>query len=386
MTRKFNVNLKTIGGIVALIAFIGFSLSSIGQAMFSPGNLGEHQRDSIKCSFCHEPLRGVSDKQCLGCHKKVAAEQNNHRGLHSQTKRACRDCHQLHGSGEKELLAKLDDFNHQLTGFSLFKHQKQKCFDCHGDEFSRYSRQRCIACHRHLKEAKEFSNHLLTFPGNCLDCHRGRKTQSYKHKGKLSFFSSGHQVKCYDCHELGKSISVSRDCRNCHQSKHRDYNLSCSTCHWVSSWEKMAFKHKTNIVQGAHLGLKCDLCHHQESFSKLNFACQNCHTSKHRPSITKNCTSCHKQSSWKDVSFSHNSQSDNCRQCHRLPKGHFDQSCTQCHNTKSWTATNFEHPAIEEEHNHRSFPCENCHPNGYKSYSCLKCHKSNNVRGDEEDD
>jgi hypothetical protein len=76
--------------------------------------------------------------------------------------------------------------------------------------------------------------------------------------------------------------------------------------------------------------------------------------------------------SWR---FTHPS-SRSCASCHKAPSGHYGSSCSSCHSpSKSWRSASFSHPRVPGgEHSYKSFACSNCHPNGYGSAVCTKCH------------
>ncbi len=71
-----------------------------------------------------------------------------------------------------------------------------------------------------------------------------------------------------------------------------------------------------------------------------------------------------------------------CSMCHRPPADHFGADCKACHKPSiAFKDAVFNHPRVGE-HSYRSFPCGDCHPNGYANATCVKCHKNGAPTGD----
>lgn len=71
-----------------------------------------------------------------------------------------------------------------------------------------------------------------------------------------------------------------------------------------------------------------------------------------------------------------------CSTCHKPPANHFGADCKSCHKPSvAFKDAVFNHPRLEE-HSYRSFPCGDCHPNGFANASCEKCHKGGAPQGD----
>ena len=321
--------LKQIIILIAIVIFAGFALSARGQEMFSPGNLGEHSEHISKCSACHLPFRGVPDKRCESCHKKVAVQEKNRQGLHGGVAGDCLNCHTIHqnksgGEGDEAGFDK-KSFNHDLVAvFGLKQHQQQSCSACHKHGYGKVKVSACLNCHSRLARDRGFVNHIQALGTDCLKCHDGRGAPKFKHSDNSDFFVGQHQKR------------------------------------------------------------ECDKCHKKQTYTAISAECQKCHRHKHKTKVSANCRDCHKLQSWKDITFVHNKR--NCTDCHAAPANHFGNDCRACHNTKDWREANINHPRLPgeagEKHNWRSFPCKYCHPRGYSTYSCLKCHRSNNVTDD----
>lgn len=79
----------------------------------------------------------------------------------------------------------------------------------------------------------------------------------------------------------------------------------------------------------------------------------------------------------------HQTATIQCGTCHPTPASHFGADCRACHKpTVAFKDTVFDHPRVGEEHTARSFPCADCHPDGFSTSSCVKCHKGGVPSGD----
>lgn len=121
-----------------------------------------------------------------------------------------------------------------------------------------------------------------------------------------------------------------------------------------------------------HKPVRCSYCHDMQ-----NAGCDYCHAAP-ADHYDDACSDCHTTgSSFADgVAFSHTGTLD-CSECHDAPARHFEGVvCRDCHSPATpFDQTVFRHPAVSEEHTYRSFPCEYCHPKGFGSAECTKCHR-----------
>jgi len=156
-------------------------------------------------------------------------------------------------------------------------------------------------------------------------------------------------ASCLTCHN---GTTAPKTCSICHKARHAAFG-ECGLCHTAKNWTpvsaaaavsgakaaKAGFAHPF-ALNGRYATLKCASCHKTLGTGKAAAAlptkCVGCHGDKH--------------------------------------KGLTD--CTRCHKTSGWTPANFTHPGVSGM-NWRGMACSDCHPNGYASHTCTKCHGGN---------
>jgi hypothetical protein len=156
---------------------------------------------------------------------------------------------------------------------------------------------------------------------------------------------------CLACHD---GTTAPSQCSTCHTPGHEPRG-ECSNCHGIEGWGPGAvFRHPFPRT-GGHAGLTCTDCHVSRSGAQIIPG-----TDLPRPDPA--CISCHGDN--------HNGLAD----------------CTDCHSVAGWTPSTFQHPRVGEHmpNGEVRVDCASCHPSGYASYSCTKCHGSN--AGGEGDD
>lgn len=327
--------------------------------------------------FPGTPRTRVPDERCVSCHPAVMTTTPGFDHALHASRRDCQDCHSTTGHKvteaalrDAEVLASSAATRSAGTAVavvdagraSLAGHVTVSCSRCHD-----MARTECGSCHT----ARHDGSGAIRPAEACGTCHAPGAEFVFTHPVATTACESCHEVpqrhvytgSCTSCHQkTGDSWAFEHPrktaCAQCHERPAKHRPGSCASCHRVgSSW---AFRHPSTG------------------------ACTDCHA---RPSghATGSCTSCHRASgSW---AFRHVS-SAKCSSCHRAPSSHFGSSCASCHSpTRSWSSARISHPRIRGgEHSYRSFACSSCHPRGYGSASCLKCHDSNSGGGDDEDD
>ncbi len=300
-------------------------------------------------------------------------------------------------------------------------HTTYACSSCHSGPHD--SRGPCIVCHRadpsptpwafvHPDSTACASCHTPPHPdrGACNQCHKPGTSWVFVHPSqkvrsdcatchpKPTTGTHALRTKCAACHVPGVPFSQAsfthngRPCLQCHDAPgavntHNPTHV-CQTCHKPSaSW---AFLHPGSTDCASchnpprnHLTGPCSACHKpSEAFkdatvnhSLVGSACQGCHSrpSNHGPDRTGECSACHHDAgvSW---AFGHPSSSA-CSSCHNPPSGHFGADCAGCHKpTVPFASTTFNHPQVPMDIQNLS--CTDCHPNGYSTYTCAKCHSS----------
>ncbi|MCG6976895.1 MAG: hypothetical protein LJE56_10950 [Acidiferrobacterales bacterium] len=259
-----------------------------------------------------------------------------------------------------------DDFDHLLTGFSLFgSHVHVECESCHikgifrgtpttcdgchgrpGSIASTFkpfnhinTQQPCDICHNSVVWSGARFDHATVAPGSCLQCHNGSITD-----GKPA---TGHPVtseSCEACHSVGGSwfpanfrhIGVTPGtCLTCHcvtatckPGGHQVTSESCDVCHKTTAWLP-ASGHGTGVAPGScknchsyasgHFSIKtapqCDDCHYDNRWTPLR-GYNHMAVSNHSSSINNNCDNCHK-SNTDDATWSSPTYKPNCAGCHQ---------------------------------------------------------------------
>jgi len=354
-------------------------------------------------SFPRDTFASVPDYRCKRCHEQVTSEDAffDH-GLHEE-RGPCMKCHAFVGhdvsiaslkaagiySGAKpsypaskeSSIAVVDDGRADLPG-----HVSVYCSTCH-----RMSNTTCSACHKPPHQAR----------GECTTCHRPGTTFVFTHPKNRPDCQTCHTKSathttikgaCSDCHKQpGVAWSFvhppkSATCTECHVRPANHRGGPCSTCHAAgANW---AFDHPGRTATCAncharpaqHASGECSRCHGQAGVSwafRHPGAGANCTGCHRRPPghSSRACSTCHAVgTSWR---FRHPSSSG-CSPCHRAPRNHYGSSCASCHTpSRAWSSATFRHARIPGgEHSYRSFACSNCHPNGYSTHTCARCHDS----------
>jgi nitrate/TMAO reductase-like tetraheme cytochrome c subunit len=336
---------------------------------------------TVSCSRCHV----MSKTPCSSCH----TPKHKPRG-------ECSTCHQ---PGVKFV------FTHPLGGVD--------CASCHKTPAKHTTKTDCTSCHPSVGKDWKYTHpagsncaqcHTRPAkhrPGTCADCHKKPGVSwTFAHPANGTNCASchdrpaGHRAgSCASCHkQAGTSWAFAHpssgaSCANCHARPAGHNSGSCASCHRRPgvSW---AFSHPSRSANcsachprpGGHKSGQCSSCHRRAGVSwafshpGIRANCSSCHP---RPGGHKSgqCSSCHKRPghSW---AFSHPGIGSNCQGCHARPAGMSGGQCSNCHRSpgRSWA---FSHPRIPGgQHTSKSFPCSSCHPNGYTTHTCIKCHDS----------
>jgi len=385
---------------LAVLSVWCFILAQGLRAQISPGPLARaHQslNGPANCTKCHSVSTRSPEFRCLDCHTEIAAEIQQHRGLHSTYPQsgppgaACVKCHSDHNGENFNMLhwnPTPQGFDHSVTGYVLDgKHSSVGCRACH-------TAQHISAAARGLPATKDL----------------------------------GHTW-----------MGLSTDCATCHQDPHKGrFGTTCARCHSTADWKQAkivaaSFDHsKTQFpLTGMHLKTACEKCHRagsdgQPVYSGMKFGfCADCHADPHKGSFTQPCESCHTTATWKkstfESKFDHSKTSypllgkhsevpcltchvdgnfkkpmahAQCADCHK-PDPHGGQfahrpdggRCESCHTVQGWHPTTFS----VADHGKTAFPlivphagvnCDSCHiPAGkdtvykVKFARCIDCHK-----------
>jgi len=297
---------------------------------------------------------------CRSCHEMTPYHDAWAQGPHKEV--SCIECHV--DAGEMARLAHkfvaLKEVVAHAQGDTLFPRQTPPAVPD----------TRCLSCHAKVTaEQTRFDHAFHASKGPCAKCHatvgHNVTVTALKDAGIYSGVVSATQsadasavavvdggkadllghvtVFCSRCH-----IMATTACSACHRPRHKPRG-TCTTCH--KPGKSFVFVHPVNRRD-------CLTCHARPA-KHSNGSCANCHAVG--PTWT----------------FKHPTAT-NCSSCHRAPANHFGSNCSSCHSPgRAWKNASFRHPGIPGgQHSYRSFACANCHPNGFSSATCSKCHDS----------
>ena len=324
-------------------------------------------------------------------------------------------------------------FPHAELGFSLKAHAENfngaafTCRDCHTVDIRTFDPKTCASCHGQI-DLPFMQAHLVAYGEGCLGCHDGldRFSKPFSH-ASFAFTLTGEHVSvaCDKCHGRALTLvdfaTAPKDCYTCHQQDDPhtgQFGQDCSACHSAAGWEPATFDHNLAAfpLAGAHTSVPCAQCHINSVFKGTPTDCSSCHKQDdpHNGQFGPDCSACHKATRWDDVTFDHNQSqfpltgahaavacskchssgqfkglSAACVTCHQDPGFHagvFGTDCMECHTTAAWSPAQFNrsHPSFGDEGgvDHEGATCRDCHPDTVASYTCLRCHDSNNPQGD----
>jgi hypothetical protein len=404
--------------VLAVLMFVTIPFWSAGaqsliDRLVMPGQLTKaHIKEEKDCNNCHEAFSKSSQMRlCLACHKDVAADRNQKRGLHGMRPDAvnaeCKHCHTEHKGREADIVQfDRETFNHKFTNFELRgSHRPLRCDSCHkaGEKF-RKTKGKCVDCH---KKAEPHKGRLGDKCDGCHDEEHWAHVKPFDHsKTKFPLDGAHKKVTCAACHPGEKYKDVPLACAGCHQLQDHHagrYGTKCEKCHVSEKWKTIRFDHnKTKFpLKGSHTNVKCDTCHTGQDLyrDKLPTDCNSCHKKNdpHKGQLGTNCAKCHNETSWrKKVAFDHDLSRFPligqhavvaCEECHKtqsfkeVPKkcvechkdthheGRLGENCVQCHNPNAWRLWRFDHDKQTQ------FPLTGAH----KGLSCHACHNQKNV-------
>ncbi len=401
-----------VAGLVLFTAVWTAGAQNIFEKLVMPGELVEgHAKLEKDCKNCHEAFTKHSQSRlCLACHKEIARDREQGRGLHGKrpdaAKADCNRCHTDH-KGRKADIVQFDKetFNHAFTNFQLAgAHKDASCEGCHAAKTKfRNAPGRCIDCH------KSDDKHKGRLGDNCQSCHSEdgwAKVRTFDHsKTKFPLTGAHAKVACSSCHANEKYKGTPLACASCHQLQdvHRGrYGTKCNSCHQPEKWKTVRFDHsRTHFpLRGRHASVRCDGCHTGDLYrDKLGTTCISCHKKDdaHKGQLGTNCQQCHNETAWrKKVSYDHDLTNFPllgkhavvpCEECHKSTsfkdaptacvschrddhhQGTLGSDCAQCHTPNGWTRWRFNHDTQTR------FPLTGAHT----GLECSSCHRERNV-------
>lgn len=401
-------------------------------AQVSPGPLARAHAalgGPLDCMKCHAKGENGLDRQCLACHREVAATLEARRGLHGKARLGpCAKCHPDHAGEDFAMIAwpegSEERFDHSRTIFVLKgKHRSLACRDCHNARLSvsaiaalspRRDRSRgfvgletsCTACHA--------DPHRKILGDNCESCH---SQDTWKPASGLRHQDTGYPLtgkhattECDACHRAERLRTpvaadgrrephwkplAHEECAACHEDPHRDrLGPACSTCHVTESFRKIDRQRldhdKTRYpLRGKHRSVECAKCHDEKTAwgKKPRFdKCTDCHEQAHGKEALLadkpvDCDACHSVESFKPSTYTAAMHAD---ADYPLEGKHRTVTCQNCHPKKQGAAAAGLGPAAVLMRPRHDL-CTDCHedphrgrfgPNGDRPYEkqCVGCH------------
>ena len=293
---------------------------------------------------------------------------------------------------------------------------RDNCNECHVDDTSELTEQKCLGCHDHqdlarrIRAGEGFHATERVQRETCWTCHtehqgRGYDIMGWRHIGGKDAFDheqdagwalgGAHaRTDCADCHTetnrqgLRTFLGEDTACESCHagDSPHefeRDDMLDCARCHGETVWHppkrNMDFDHNDPrdtdfALEGSHQDVSCRDCHPGAEFNlgrPQPGDCSHCHADPHDDHLfgERDCTWCHspEYQRLERTRFNHAGRTGfelgghrrlDCYDCHtdqigtRTP----DAACRQCH------ADDNVHEDRFREFGAPHPQCETCHP------------------------
>lgn len=394
------------------------------ERLVMPGKLSTgHAKYENDCTKCHKRFeKGAQNDLCLDCHKPVAKDVKEKKGLHGKitdiNTRSCSTCHHEHRGREADIVPfDRDSFDHDRTDFELRgTHAQITCNDCH-DSKEKYRKvpSDCVGCH------KTDDAHRQRLGENCKDCHMETIwSEAYYNHSKTDFpLKAMHRnVKCIDCHPNERYKGIPKSCMTCHKLDdvhESNHGKKCEKCHTEHMWSEVLFNHDKDTkyrLENRHATVDCQACHNGDVYKPLKHDCYLCHKNEdaHNTLFGKKCKSCHETKAWKKSKFDHQKDTKyplkgkhkkvscvschpgnvyqkldkTCASCHIQDDAHAGQEgekCEQCHKEESWNEqVFFDHDltAFPLLDSHKITVCEECHLTAeYKDADtkCNSCHE-----------
>ena len=373
--NQFGQNCKECHTEESFNAFVGKSSFNHNETDFPL--VGSHR--TVDCTKCHtvgantnaenvfQDYKGKDFHNCITCHKDV-----------HETKFGV-DCKKCHSEESFHKILHPDQFDHDLTGYSLEgKHEQLDCKKCHETKFiDPLAHDRCADCHDDFHKGqfvREKQN------PDCSECHHveGFTGSSYtleKHnQGPFPLVGAHLATPCITCHLIKDEWqfkNVGQNCIDCHADVHEGVlnekyypQKTCNQCHIPDGWSQVSFDHLVTgfELKGKHFKISCIECHKADSikapvikvpFSGLKTDCISCHDNIHGQQFevdnATDCRRCHGFEEWKPSTFDHNTAR------FILDGAHINVACKECHKSEIADGRAVIKYRLEE------FECATCH-------------------------
>ena len=329
------------------------------EGLVMPGDVIKgHARFEAKCDKCHERFdKNSQSKLCRDCHELIDIDLKESKGFHGKInnveERECHSCHTDHKGRDMDIIQlDIETFDHDRTNFKLNGvHASLACTDCHSKKnyFRLPKKSTCYDCH------EQDDSHKGRMGKECKNCHteEGFFPAYFDHdetEFKLKY--THNNVGCQYCHVNERYFNTPKNCYFCHyldDTHEGDRGKKCEECHHEQRWSRIEFDHDKDTsfkLNHAHTRLLCKDCHEGNVFKDIvKLSCYSCHKvhDVHFGNYGKRCQVCHSERDWDDIRFEHDEDTSfklkgehkdlQCNACHKGDIFHEDLSggCSQCH-------------------------------------------------------
>lgn len=327
---------------------------------------GEHSGEWEDCSDCHKNSSNFGEFSCTDCHEHNQSDMNEeHEDVsgYEYNSLACLSCHPT-GSGEGA-------FNHNSTGFPLTgAHIDAGCSECHINN-NVIPSTFCYDCHTpEYQQADNPAHAGNDIPNTCADCHTtepGWKPATFGIHNQFYALNGAHATianDCSSCH-AGNYITTPNSCSGCHlpdydQTTNPSHSVAqfpteCEQCHSETAWQPSTFQH-----DGQYFPIYSGV--HNSEWDN----CSDCHTNASNFAIFE-CINCHE----------HNKADTDSEHGGIQGYEYTSQACFACHPDGSANgAFNHNNTAFPLTGAHTTAVCSDCHVSGYSGTTtvCFDCH------------
>ncbi|MCE2790787.1 MAG: hypothetical protein LW630_12860, partial [Saprospiraceae bacterium] len=319
------------------------------------GYVLEGKHKTIDCRKCHDDRPGTQGpyKEFVSIDPIIC--QSCHEDVHE--KKFGTECKQCHDQQSFKHLLNKNQFDHNLTGYSLQgKHIHVDCKKCHtGPKMTdELPHNTCNACHSdYHKGVFKQTNY-----SDCVSCHevtgfdQSLFTPEMHEKSPFPLKGAHIATPCIECHWKNEEWSfreIGSGCIDCHENIHVGYisekyipENNCASCHDNEAWDRIQFDHSQTAfrLEGTHVNTACASCHIEKTavgsiltqkFIGLDQNCVFCHDNIHGTQFeiggVTDCRKCHGFVKWDRSQFNHDNTA------FKLEGAHVKVACEKCHET-----------------------------------------------------
>ena len=332
-----------------------------------PMEHGIDENPKRDCDICHGAFDTFTEFDCLPCHTHDRQDSDRtHRRIpgYEPVSRSCLGCHPM---GDAEGL------DHEAVfPIAAGPHAEVGCGDCHleagpGGSYESFT---CVECHDHAEQLSVGQHGRVPdfewTTERCFACHPDGASAGRDHDQRFLIRSGPHvETPCAGCHlKAGEPDYSAHTCVDCHdhvEQRSVEQHVRVADFEWTTE--------------------RCRACHPDgKALGGDHDARFPIRSGPHAETL---CAGCHPAAGANDY------EPHTCVDCH----DHDEPSMAEVHagiDTYRWTteACRGCHPTGEgyelEDHNdlfpigpgtaHHEQQCADCHPRGFRDYTCVECH------------